>query len=114
MLMSREGLRSEKGSAGNARQKLKTADPTSHHKGRPISTNPNLSKIIKEGREKNWSRVPDGCLTPRRTGLLTVGRNITLILTIHKIYLLGSNNEVELKQNIIRLKIIDITVEILR
>jgi hypothetical protein len=27
---------------------------------------------------KNWSRVPDGCLTPGRTGWLTVGRNVTL------------------------------------
>jgi hypothetical protein len=27
---------------------------------------------------KNWSRVPGGCLTPRRT----VGRNITWILTL--------------------------------
>jgi hypothetical protein len=30
--------------------------------------------------EKNWSRVPDGCLTPRQTGRLTVGRNMTLTL----------------------------------
>jgi hypothetical protein len=28
-------------------------------------------------RKKNWSRVPDGCLTPRLTGRLTVGRNVT-------------------------------------
>jgi hypothetical protein len=28
--------------------------------------------------EKNWSRVPDGCLTARWTGRLTDGRNITL------------------------------------
>jgi hypothetical protein len=27
---------------------------------------------------KNWSRVPDECLTPRQTGRLTVGRNVTL------------------------------------
>jgi hypothetical protein len=30
---------------------------------------------------KNRSRVSDGCLTPKRTGRLTVGRNITLTLT---------------------------------
>jgi hypothetical protein len=30
---------------------------------------------------ENWSRVPDGCLTPGRTGRLTVGRNLTLTLT---------------------------------
>jgi hypothetical protein len=28
------------------------------------------------------SRVPDGCLTPRRTGQLTVSRNITLTLAL--------------------------------
>jgi hypothetical protein len=28
-------------------------------------------------RKKNLSRVPDGCLTRRRTGRLTVGRNLT-------------------------------------
>jgi hypothetical protein len=26
---------------------------------------------------KNWSRVPDGRLTPRRTGRLIVGHNVT-------------------------------------
>jgi hypothetical protein len=30
---------------------------------------------------KIWSWAPDGCLTPRQTGWLTVGRNITLTLT---------------------------------
>jgi hypothetical protein len=29
------------------------------------------------------SRVPDGCLTPRRTSSLTVGRNITFTLTLN-------------------------------
>jgi hypothetical protein len=38
-------------------------------------------KIIKEN-GKNWSRLPDGCLIPRRTGRLTVGRNITLTSTL--------------------------------
>jgi hypothetical protein len=28
-------------------------------------------------RMKNWLRVPDGRLTPRRTGRLIVGRNVT-------------------------------------
>jgi hypothetical protein len=31
---------------------------------------------------KNWSRVPDGRLTPGRTGRLIVGRNVTLSLTL--------------------------------
>jgi hypothetical protein len=29
-----------------------------------------------------WSSVTNGCLKPRRTGRLTVGRNITLTLTL--------------------------------
>jgi hypothetical protein len=32
--------------------------------------------------KKNWSRDPHGCLTPRRTGRLTVGLNITLTLVL--------------------------------
>jgi hypothetical protein len=28
-------------------------------------------------RKKNWSRVPDGRLTPKQTGRLTVGRKLT-------------------------------------
>jgi hypothetical protein len=77
------GLRSEKGCAGDAQQKLKTTDPTSRQRGRPSSTNPQLSlKISKERRGKNWLRVPNECLTSRQTGQLKVGRNITLTLTI--------------------------------
>jgi hypothetical protein len=34
-----------------------------------------------------WSRKPDGCLTPWQTGRLTVGRNITLTLTLTWLYL---------------------------
>jgi hypothetical protein len=37
-----------------------------------------LKKISR--RKKNWSRVSDDCLTPRRADRLTVGRNITLTL----------------------------------
>jgi hypothetical protein len=36
-------------------------------------------------RKKNWSRVPDGCLTPRRTGRLTVGRKLTSTSTSYDI-----------------------------
>jgi hypothetical protein len=46
-------------------------------------TNPQLSKKNISRRNKNWLRVPDGCLTPRRTGRLTVGRNLTSTLTSH-------------------------------
>jgi hypothetical protein len=35
MLMSSVGLRSEKGYAGDAQEKLKTTDPTSRQRGRP-------------------------------------------------------------------------------
>jgi hypothetical protein len=31
---------------------------------------------------KIWSWAPDGCLTPRQTGRLTVGRNTIMTLTI--------------------------------
>jgi hypothetical protein len=42
-------LRSEKGCAGDAQQKLKTTDLTSLQRGRATSTNPQLSKkVIKE------------------------------------------------------------------
>jgi hypothetical protein len=62
---------------------LKSTDPTSHQRGRPTSTNLQLSKKKKEReKRKNWSRVPDGCLTKRQTGRLTVGGNITLTLIL--------------------------------
>jgi hypothetical protein len=38
------GLRCEKGCAGDAQKKLKTTDPTSRQRGRPISTNLQMSK----------------------------------------------------------------------
>jgi hypothetical protein len=73
--MSPVGLRSEKCCAGDARQKLKSTDPTSRQRGRPTSTNPKLSKkIIKERMGKT------GRVIPRRTGRRTVGRNITSTL----------------------------------
>jgi hypothetical protein len=53
MLISPVGLRPEKGCTGDARQKLKTTDPTSLQRGRPTSINlsKNCLKIIK-GRRK--------------------------------------------------------------
>jgi hypothetical protein len=44
MLMSPVELRSEKGCSDDAQQKLKTIDPTSRQRGRPTSTNLQLSK----------------------------------------------------------------------
>jgi hypothetical protein len=48
--MSPVELRPEKDCVGDAQQKLKTTDPTSHQRGRPTSTN--LQLPIKERREK--------------------------------------------------------------
>jgi hypothetical protein len=42
--ISTVGLRTEKGCAGDARQKLKSTDPTSRQRGHPTSTNPKRSK----------------------------------------------------------------------
>jgi hypothetical protein len=72
------GLRREKGYAGVAQEELKTTDPTTWQREHPHINKPETLKIIKEKKEKNWSLVPDECLTPRQTGRLTVGRNITL------------------------------------
>jgi hypothetical protein len=56
-------------------------DPFSRQRGLYKIRNPQLSKEIFKEKE-HLPRVPDGCLIPRRTGRLTVGRNITLSLTL--------------------------------
>jgi hypothetical protein len=66
----------------NLRHCTANSDTSSRQRGRPTSTNPHLSKNNQREKGRNWWRVPDGCLTPRRTGRLTVGRNITLTLTL--------------------------------
>jgi hypothetical protein len=53
----------------------------SRQRGRYKITSSNCLKEISR-RKKNWSRVPDGSLTPRRTGRLIVCRNVTLTLTL--------------------------------
>jgi hypothetical protein len=68
-------------------KKLETTDPTSRQRGRPTSTNRQLSKNNEREKGRNWSLVPDGCLTPRQTGRLTVGRSITLTLWLLSEYL---------------------------
>jgi hypothetical protein len=75
-------LRSEKGCAGDARQKLKTTDPTSRQRGRPTSTNPQLSKIIKERKGEKFVAGPRW-VPDTRTDWPTdhIGRSITLTLT---------------------------------
>jgi hypothetical protein len=55
--MSPMGLRSEKDCTGDARQKLKSTDQTSRQRGRPTSTNPQLSKNNKREKGKNWPPV---------------------------------------------------------
>jgi hypothetical protein len=45
--------------------------------GAPHQQTPNCLAVI-----KFWSRAPDGCLAPRQTGRLIVGRNKTLTLTL--------------------------------
>jgi hypothetical protein len=53
MIMCPAGLRSEKGCAGDDRQKLKRTDPTSRQRGRPTQQTRNCQKkIIKERKEK--------------------------------------------------------------
>jgi hypothetical protein len=89
MLMSPTGLKFESSCAGDARKKLETTDPTSHQRGRPTSTNQKLSKNTQRENGKNWSRVPDGCLTLGRTVRLTVGRKINLNLTFNKLGAVG-------------------------
>jgi hypothetical protein len=81
MLMSSVGLKSEKGCAGDAWQKLKSTGPTSRQRGLSTSINPKQSKKeIENG--KNLSRVPGGCLIPRWTDRQIVGCKITLTLTL--------------------------------
>jgi hypothetical protein len=46
---------------------LQITDPSSRQRGRPTSRNPQLSKNNQREKGKNCSRVPDGCLTPRRS-----------------------------------------------
>jgi hypothetical protein len=55
MLMSPVGLKSEKGCAGDARQKLKSTDPSSRQRGRPTSINPKLSK-----KNREWKNLVAG------------------------------------------------------
>jgi hypothetical protein len=71
------GLGPENDCAGEGQYQLQTADPSSHQRGRPKLTNQQLS-------DNNQDLVvsPRWCFVPRQTGRLTVGRNITLTLTL--------------------------------
>jgi hypothetical protein len=80
MVMDFVGLRPERDRTGEVKQRIKTEDSTSCERGRPTSTN---SKLLKNKFKKGniLSLVPDGFLVLRRTGRMTVCRNMTLILT---------------------------------
>jgi hypothetical protein len=91
MIMSAVGLRSKKVCARDTQQKPKTTDSASRQRGRPTSTNPQLPENKTRKEEKNWSRVSVWCLTPRQTGRLAIGANITLILTLAKDHLTRMN-----------------------
>jgi hypothetical protein len=62
-------LRPEKGCAGDAQQKLKLQIQLHVREGAPHQQIRNCVKIIKEGKEKNWSPVPDR--SDMKTDLLT-------------------------------------------
>jgi hypothetical protein len=77
MLTSLIGLRPEKDWAGDAQENFILQTRLLVREGAL-----KLSKIITKGRRENWSRVSDGCLTPRQAGRVTVGRNATLTMTL--------------------------------
>jgi hypothetical protein len=75
MVMNPSGLGPEEDFSGEAQQEL--YDPSSRQRGRCIITSLQLSTHnFKEKEKKNCSRFPDGGLTPRQTGRLTVGRKM--------------------------------------
>jgi hypothetical protein len=80
MLMSPAGLRPEKDCAGEDQQQMNTTDPTFRQRGHTRQQPRNCLKYLKK--EKIWSRVRGGRLASRQTGRLTVGRNVTLTLTL--------------------------------
>jgi hypothetical protein len=58
--MNPAGLGPKTGCTGDTQQQLKTTDPTSRQRGRPTSTNPQLTKNNQREKEKNWSRSQMG------------------------------------------------------
>jgi hypothetical protein len=76
MVTSPAGLGTKNDCVGEDQQQLQTAGPFSYQRERLTSTNPQMS----DSNENLVVRNPHGCLTPRQTGRLTVGRNITLNL----------------------------------
>jgi hypothetical protein len=69
----------------------KLEDPSSRQRGRYNIKNSNcLKENLKEN--ENWSWVPDGRLTPSRTGRLIVGRNVTLTFFLLRKFWLRTSN----------------------
>jgi hypothetical protein len=81
--VSSAGLRPKSDCSGKAQKQL-----YSNLQTRPLvrerATNLQNRKCLKEisWRMKNWSQVPDGRLTPRQTGRLTVSRKLTHSVTL--------------------------------
>jgi hypothetical protein len=78
MAVSFAGLRPKSDCSGKAQKQLYSKLQT-HPLVREDAPKEQTRNCLKEisSREKNWSRVPDGRLTPRQTGRLTVGRKLT-------------------------------------
>jgi hypothetical protein len=78
MVLSSAGLRPKSDCSGKAQKqfysKLQTR-PLVREGATKLQTPSCLKEISR--RKKNWSRVPDGRLTPRQTGRLTVGSKLT-------------------------------------
>jgi hypothetical protein len=56
---------------------LQIADPSSHQRGRPTDTRPQISDSNIPTGSNIWSQVPQGCSIPRHADLLTVSRKVT-------------------------------------
>jgi hypothetical protein len=84
MVLSSAGLRPNSDCSGKAQKqlysKLRTR-PLVREGATKLHTR-NLKEISR--RKKNWAHIPDGRLTPRQTGRLTVGRKLTLTSTDSK------------------------------
>jgi hypothetical protein len=92
MVVSSVGLRPKGDCSGKAQNQLYKyiTDPSSRQRGCHTSRNPQSS----DRETKIWSWAPDGSPTPKQTGRLTVGRNVTStstsavrIVTLQALYL---------------------------
>jgi hypothetical protein len=80
--VSSAGLRPKSGCSSKAQKQLYSnlqSRPLVREGATKLQTRNCLKEISR--RKKNWSRVPDGRLTPGQTGRLTVGRNLAATAT---------------------------------